>query len=339
MRSAGAAAVPPPPIPRGVFALSPTGRDVADAILTHRRVAGITLRASWNTVERTEGAYNWRYFDRNLARVAEVNKPVLLRLVSGGINTPDWVDALGVTTISFTRTVPYLPGEGETATVPLFWDPVFLEQKKRLIAAAGRRFAAHPQVALVSASCANALTDDWYVPSAAQDMDWSPYAYTPEKLIAACKEIIDATMAAFPRQLVLMSVSWQVSGLDPDPDFVARRVVAYARAAYPGRFVLHKNTISAFVPDPTKTRHLASWQILYDYRPEVAGQMLWPVTNDPTCRMNKKVTPCDPKRVLRRAVTLGHEYGTQYQEIYAEDILNPDLAGVIRYAADLLQSP
>jgi hypothetical protein len=81
---------------------------------------------------------------------------------------------------------------------------------------------------------------------------------------------------------------------------------------------------------------LGAWQIIYDNQPAVAGQMLWAVTNDSTCRMNGKVKPCDPATVLQEAVGLGAEYGMRYEEIYQKDILNTALAGVISYAADIL---
>jgi hypothetical protein len=68
----------------------------------------------------------------------------------------------------------------------------------------------------------------------------------------------------------------------------------------------------------------------------VAGQMLWYVTDDPTCRMNGKITPCNPLQVLRQAVTIGAHYEMLYQEIYQQDILNPALAGAISDAARLL---
>ena len=73
-----------------------------------------------------------------------------------------------------------------------------------------------------------------------------------------------------------------------------------------------------------------------DNQPDVAGQMLWYVTNDTSCRMNSGVKPCDPVTVLQEAVSLGAEYGMSYQEIYQQDILNPALVGVISYAADVL---
>jgi hypothetical protein len=114
-------------------------------------------------------------------------------------------------------------------------------------------------------------------------------------------------------------------------------VVDDATTRYPGRFITQKNSLSARTWDPWTASHLQAWHVLYDARPLVAGQMLWRVTNDPTCRMNGKITPCNPVQVLRQAVTIGAHYDMRYQEIYQQDILNPDLAGVISEAVSLLE--
>jgi hypothetical protein len=156
-------------------------------------------------------------------------------------------------------------------------------------------------------------------------------------LVNACKKILDATMAAFPNQVVTMPVGRSSNKLDPDPDYVARNVVEYAMTTYPGRFIVQKNSLSADTPDPSVMPLLGAWQIIYDNQPEVAGQMLWAVTDDSTCRMNGGVKPCDPATVLQEAVRIGAGYGMGYEEIYQKDILNPALADVISYAADILR--
>ena len=155
-------------------------------------------------------------------------------------------------------------------------------------------------------------------------------------MINACEDIIDATMAAFPNQVTLMAINRGAKGLDPNADYVASKVVNYAMTQYPGRFIAQKNSLSARTWDPWTSSQLHGWQVLYDARPMVAGQMLWYVTDDPTCRMNNKIMPCDPVQMLRQAVTVGAHYEMLYQEIYQKDILNPDLSGVISEAANLL---
>jgi Beta-galactosidase len=324
-------------LPSGVFSLTPPSKAVNSAVLTNPLVSGVSIRGKWQDVEQSEGVYNWSYFDTQIARVGNAGKKILLRITSGGENTPQWVFNAGVQTFSFVDINRYSSTYGQTVTIPVFWDSVFLQKKKKFITAMGQHFAANPHMVLVAVSCANATTDDWNVPSQKTDVqNWQAIGYTADKLVNACKKIIDATMTAFPSQVVLLSVNRSANHLDPDPDYVPRNVVEYAKATYPSRVIVQKNSLSANTPDPSLISVLGGWQIIYDNQPDVAGQMLWYVTNDSSCRMNSGVKPCDPVTMLQGAVRIGAEYGMSYQEIYQQDILNPDLEGVISYAADVL---
>jgi hypothetical protein len=345
-------------LPTGIYSLTPPGKPAHAAILTHPNVAGVVLRGQWQEVAPSEGVYDWSYFDTELARMTNADKAVLLRITAGGRNTPSWVLEAGAQTFSFLDTNPYSTTYGETLTIPVFWDPIFLEKKKAFIAAMGghfaaprvflkrkrppltaigQRLAANGMITLVSTACANATTSDWHVPHSEADIaQWLALGYTSEKVIQACKETIDATMTAFPHQHILMAIGRTSKHLDPNPDYVARAVIEYAKARYPDRFIVQKNSLAATTPDPTVTTKLGNWQLVLENRPLVGGQMLWFVTDDDTCHMNGQITPCDPATVLRQAVTIGGHYGMQYQEIYQEDILNSNLADVIGEAASML---
>jgi hypothetical protein len=325
-------------IPRGVYNLPAPGKPVAAGILTNPLVAGVVVRWTWPVVEGSEGTYNWSYFDEQIARVGGASKKALLRITAGGKNTPSWVFNAGAQTFSFVDSEPYSPTYKQTVTIPVFWDPIFIAKKKSFIAAMGEHFADNPTVVLVAVSCANATTDDWVVPSTKIDVEhWRAIGYTSDKLINTCKDTIDATMTAFPNQVVVLAVSRSGNKLDPNPDYVANAVVDYALQTYPGRFIIQKHSLSADTPDPAILPVLGTWKIIYDNHPAVAGQMLWFVTNDSTCRMNGGVKPCDPATVLLDAVATGANYGMLYQEIYQQDILNPALADVINYAARMMR--
>jgi hypothetical protein len=326
-----------PTIPYGVISLTPKGKSVPSGVLTHPYVDGVSLRSSWQEIELSEDNYDWSYLDTQISRVANAGKPIILRMVSGGQNTPPWVFNLGVQTFSFTNKNKYQGNYNEVVTIPVFWDPVFLKKKKKFIRAMSDHYQGNKDIISVVMECANSLTDDWNVPSQPDDVKtWKTIGYTSEKLINVCKQIIDTVSTEFPNQTVLLSVAPNGGDLDPDPNYVARNVVAYGREAYPGRFIVQKNSLSANIPNPTLLTTLGPWQIIYNNQPMTGGQMLWNVTNDASCRMNGNVKPCDPATILRKAVTLGTYYGMRYQEIYQVDILNNDLASVIRDAAELL---
>src|SRR6202011_5552982 len=205
--------------------------------------------------------------------------------------------------------------------IVIYWDKTYLFEKKAMIEAAGQHFAGNPAVRIVAAICASSHSGDWAVPHTPADIErWHAAGYTSEKMTDACKQIIDFTMQSFPEQFVTLAVG-RSGRLDPDPNYVARHVVQYARARYPGRFIVQKNSLSATVPMPGES-DLKHFQLLWESRPDIAGQMLWFSYGDPSCRNNGRQAPCDPESTLRKAIDVGLAYGMKYIEIYEQDVLH-----------------
>ena len=327
-----------PPIPKGIFSM-PAAETFGfpDQILDDSRIVGLDLGGSWGEdFETTEGVYDWSAVDSELAKAESHGKKVLLRIVSGGVNVPDWLLAdRNVQTFSFIDQNPYHSTYGEELTIPVFWDPVFLAKKLALIAAAGAHFSAHSNIEVVVCSFANCATGDWGIPDAPEDItNWLAAGYTTDKMVNTGKIIIDATMAAFPNQNVAMSIGRGAGDLDPTADYLAETVVDYATTTY-GRFITQKNSLSATTDDPTIDSPLFNWQVLFDQSPNVAAQMLWFVSGDNTYRMNNGV-PANEQAILLKAITIGTHYGTQYLEIYEEDLKDPAMSSVLDTANTLL---
>ena len=327
-----------PPIPKGIFSMPPAeSNGFPDQILNDPRIVGLDLGGSWADFERTEGVYDWSSVDSELVKAEAHGKKVLLRIVSGGINVPDWLLAdPNVQTFTFIDTNPYHSTYGEELTMPVFWDPIFLAKKIALIQAAGAHFAGHSNIQVVACSFANATTGDWYIPDAPEDIaNWLAAGYTTELMVNAGKMIIDATMAAFPNQNVTLAIARGAADLDPTLDYLPETVIDYATTTY-GRFITQKNSLCATTPDPAiDTTFLWNWQVLFDQCPNVAAQMLWNVSVDDTYRMNGGI-PGNERNILINAITIGTHYGTQYQEIYEVDLEDPNLSSVIDTAYTLL---
>ena len=202
---------------RKVF--SPCEAKIPDQILNDLRIVGLDLGDSWADIERTEGVYDWSSVDSELVKAEAHGKKVLLRIVSGGINVPDWLLAdPNVQTFTFIDPNPYSPTYGEELTIPVFWDPIFLAKKIALIQAAGAHFAGHSNIEVVTCSFANATTGDWNIPDAPEDIaNWRAAGYTTELMVNAGQMIIDATMVAFPNQNVTLSIGRGAGDLDPPP--------------------------------------------------------------------------------------------------------------------------
>ena len=333
------AAATVPPIPKGIFSTPASETNgFPDSILNDSRIVGLDLGGLWGDIEGTEGVYDWSSIDSELAKAEAHGKKVLLGIVSGGINIPDWLltDYPDIQTFTFIDTNPNHSTYGQPLTIPVFWDPIFLAKKIALIQAAGVHFAAHSSIAVVGCTFANATTADWAIPDSPEDIaNWRVAGYTTELMVNAGEMTIDATMAAFPNQNVTMPIAQGAGDLDPTPDYLSETLVDYATTTY-GRFITAKYSLSATTLDPSiVTSSLFNYQVLFDQCPNVALQMVWKVSGDNTYRMNGGVHG-NRLTILLNAITIGTHYGTQYQEIYEADLEDSTLSSAITTANALL---
>src|SRR3954462_1067257 len=315
-------------LPQGVFSITDTGSQPWSTVLTNPDVDGITIRQDWSALQPTEGTFNWTFLDSAVAASSAAGKQVLLRINTQG-GKPAWVTAAvrnaGGTFFTFTS-------NGVQTTIPVFWDPTFLAKKTAMIAALGAHFSNNPAVKIVSASFANATSEDWYVPDTRSYVtQWLALGYTSQKMIEAGATIINATMAAFPNQYVSLAVGgdlhWGLGyDLDPTADYVARSAVLNARAVWPGRLIVQKNDLSTFIPIFPGTGTF--YQMISDFQPAVAGQMTYWCFGDSGYRVNNGI-PIDPAVALTLSVTKGLSYAENYIEMYQIDVRN--LPSVITY--------
>jgi hypothetical protein len=324
-------------VPEGVFSLGISDKPCTETVLANANVTGISIRCGWRDLEPTEGVYDWTFLDSEIAGAAAAGKQVILRVMSQA-GKPDWV----------TSAIQQAGGQfftyddnGVMTTIPVFWDPTFLSKKKAMIAELGSHFANDPTVAIVTASFANAVTEDWNVPHSPADVpNWFAAGYTTEKMLFAAQQIIDATMEAFPGKYVSLSIGGSGYGgdegnhLDPSATYVAENAVATAKASWPGRLITEVNSLSATTPAPPADI-TSAWHTLWDNQPDIAGQLAFYCFEDSTYRVNGGV-PIDPGVALHNSVDLGVSYGMKYIEIYQADVNN--LPEVVSYAASILAS-
>ncbi len=321
-------------IPRGVFSLSPAGGACKSAVLSNSNVVGVSIRQSWMDLEPSEGVFNWAFLDSEVARVATAGKQISLR-ISSQAGKPAWV----TTAITSAGGSFYtFDDNGVPTTIPVFWDPTFLAKKTAMIAAMGAHFSKNPAIKIISVSFANASSEDWNVPHTSSEVtQWLNLGYTSQKMLDAGKRVIDATMTAFPNQYVTLAVAGNghagaTGNLDPDACYVARNAVQAARTSWPGRLIVQINSLSTFnpvAPGPDDS----VWHLLWDSRPDVAGQMLLWCYGDTTYRVNGGVIS-NPSLVLPKAIAAGASYGMKFVEIYQTDVVN--LPPAIGYAQDAL---
>ncbi|MDQ3197696.1 MAG: beta-galactosidase [Verrucomicrobiota bacterium] len=302
------------------------------SVLTNPDVDGITLRQGWTDLEPTEGNFDFSYLDSAVASCVANGKKILLRIATQN-GKPAWVTAAvaanGGSFFTF-------DDNGTSTTIPVFWDPTFLAKKKAMIAALGAHFSSNPAIKVVAASFANATSEDWNVPHTQEYVtQWLALGYTSEKMLDAGKQIIDATMIAFPNQVVTMAVggSGHINGtnLDPTSTYLARGAIDAARATWPGRMVAQKNDLSTFIPTAPGIETL--YEMIWDFQPDVGGQMVYQVVNDPTYRANGGV-PDDLGTILQNSIDGALSYNEKYVEVYQIDA--SALPTVISYAHQAL---
>ena len=315
-------------IPQGVFSLSNSNAPCNGAVLTNLSVDGVSIRQDWKDLEPTEGEFDFSFLDSEVVRVAAAGKRILLRIGTQA-HKPDWV----TTAVSQAGGTFFISDDdGAPTTIPVFWDPTFLAKKKAMIAALGAHFTNNTAIAIIVASFANATSEDWNVPhDPTSTAAWLAAGYTPDKLITAGKTIIDATMVAFPKQYVTLAVGTSGTELDPDRDYVARNVVLAERAVWPDRLIVQKNSVAAFSPLAPGIDTV--YDLLWDSRADVGGQMLFNCFTDQTYRMNNSI-PGDPASILHQSINVGAGYELKYLEIYQVDVVN--LPAEITYAHSLL---
>ena len=329
-----------PATPKGVFSLTPANKQISAKILEHPAVTGVVIRSHWPSIEIADGDYDWSYLDTEIERVTAAGKLASIVVTSGGLQTPQWLLDSGIETFSYLDRNEFHSTFGQEVTIPLFWDPVFLQKKIKLIEEIGNRYTDHARFVSIHAHCANGATDDWNVPASADDLEtWETIGFSSEKLLGACKSVIDATMEAFPNQSVRTAIGSIKRSLDPDPDYVVRELLLYANSVYPGRLVVQKHNINVNTPDPLETSDIPeTWRIILGNHPNSAAQLLWLASDTSTCRLNGKSTPCDPATVLQTVIEIGFHYNLSYIEVYGADVQNQELDGVLDIAATLFGS-
>ena len=317
-------------IPRGVFSLGQVGKPVDSAVLDNPDVDGISVRQAWKELEPSPGGFDWGFIDSEISRAAKAGKIVLVRILAEGPSVPPWVLSKGVQTFDFEDNNQY--HRQKVGRFVVYWDRTYLSDKRAMIKAAGDHLSGNQAVRVVAMMGASSHGGDWNVPHTRPDINhWRSIGYTSEKLIDVLNEDIDVTMRSFPRQCVSLAVGLN-GKLDPDPYYVARASTKYARAHYPGRFIIQKNGLSAVTPPPSSSQ-LGKFELLWEFHPDIAFQMLWYSYGDQTYRNNGK-QPGDPETTLRRAIDMGLAYQAQYLEIYEQDILH--FPSIIHYAHQAL---
>jgi hypothetical protein len=269
---------------------------------------GWLVRPAWYKVEPREGAYDWSYIDGEIALAKKLGKKITL-CVLGGPQTPTWVYQAGA------REFGYMPpvGPREDARVPLLWDEVYLKKWTALVRALGQRYGKEEIIALVHITGATSNGLEMQLPFTRVDRArWEKAGYSPEKVIAAWKQIIDVYAEAFPAKPLDIDIH-PVLGSDR----VAEEVAAYGSARLGKRFGVFGGWISG--RSPTEDQHHAGMHAIaekYGKRGFSAWQMIASMSRTPNRFAIGGLTA---------TVEQGMKWNARYFEIWELDAMDPRL--------------
>lgn len=276
--------------PRGYFALQPgepavlqagSKRLVADELLALPRVAGLTIRARWAWIHPSDGHFDFRFLDAQVARCHNAGKQYKLLVMTGRDCSPEWI------------------GGAWHRGAPVPWSDKLKQHYGALVAELGGKYAADPLL------CGVHITGPTF-PSA--EMHPAPgiesvAGYSDQAMSRAWAASIDAYDAAFPETACLLSISVQ-----PPARRYLGAVVEYGRQKLGERFTLQHNALKA-ATHPLAPHHMfVATQAKDGVR--VGFEMVCPATN--AARFGS--------RDVMDGVERGKAAGGAYFDVYPPDL-------------------
>lgn len=216
------------------------GAEIEKVLDANPHVSGLFLALDWREVEPARGAFDWKSLDAAVEAARRKGRFYKLSF-RPGTGTPDWVYSehadSGAGAAAFETLGPN-PHRKDTyqkpVRIPIPWDPVFLDEFERFVAAAGQRYASDPLCAAVAITGANFQSAETHLPKEPKDIErWEALGYR-ERLPKAYERYIDIFAEAFPRQQLCLHISTAVR----KDDGVMEKAVAYGAHRYPERFTL-----------------------------------------------------------------------------------------------------
>ncbi len=325
------------PLPRGIISTGSKGNPINQEIIDNPLVDGFMILQSWKDIETSEGVFNWSHLDSEVNRATSANKKVRIAIHAGGTSVPDWVMQ---NYPSIQEIFVYDAQTLQQRYHPAYWDLTFIDVKSNFYAAISERYNANENVFAISASIADPNTGDWSfrVQDDIQKQTYLDAGFTETAFIGAYKRLIDNVMNSFQNKYVITAVGPIPTQLVDDKYFALNEVLDYAFSTYDNQLIIAKGSLHANTPEPLVDTNLNSWQMIWDYKPHCAAQLVWSITNDPQFKMNGGTPYAENEKeaIFMSAFDKGISYELNWIEPWSVDILNPDLQDELEYARNRL---
>ena len=171
----------------GIYAVVPINEigdfktDALQEILKNPAVSGITLRERWKNLEPKDGRYDFSRIDKTIALAGKSGKNVQMILVPG-LYSPEWLLKKISSCDSFTgsadcgkitTTVPYGPGNKDTAELPLAWNPIYKQEWKNFLQEVANKYNSEPRVVSVSITGPTSVSAEMSMPEENNINKWN----------------------------------------------------------------------------------------------------------------------------------------------------------------------
>jgi len=330
--------------PRGLIAVLPKGDTKGQAhdlqALNNPFMSGLGVQIDWSDIEPVEGKPDWSRLDMLFAAAESSNKWMKLDIMPGFFS-PAWA-LQGAKTDVFN--IMYGPGHGTETKLPMPWDPVYLSHWFGFLKQLAGRYGKSPAFRIVSAAGPTSVSEEMTLPADSPPAvkKWHSDGYTPAKYLAAWEETWHVYADAFPNQCVSVTAPGLPIPEQGQTGLPARMrakqdIVERAVRIFGSRLVVQSNdlhagqaAVEAF--DGTDFIKSYSGRIINGF--EMRGGSFGA---NPSKVMGAEG---DPPLALRRSIDKGmapNDAGRRvnFLEIYAGDVLAPEMQPVLQYAASL----
>ncbi len=325
----------------GVYSLRPT-----ESVLQKDFVEGALIAVRWFELEPVEGQYDWSMIDEALELVEGAGKVAVLNVMTSGVSVPSWLlDNYDVQVFDFVDENQYHPTYGDTFTVPVYWDSVYLAKKFEFLSQLAERYAGRESIVAVMVSFVGTMTNDWFIPDNAygQLLDMG---YSNELMLEVARRTVDFWAQHFPDKALKMPIGFSPAYDNVTSTDLAEAVIDYAYNAYPGRFYAQINALSTIIPLATDVRVTSAspgtayylLKLLAEHPGENGLQMLCDFTSQAQRLDNGNVCPdLSAGCVMSALKRIADSYQVHYVEFWYQDLENNGLDEYISAFTEVLK--
>ncbi len=322
----------------------PTTKQLDLSPLDNPNISGVALQIHWADIEPTEGNPDWTKLDQ-LFNTAQAKGKWVHLLIFPGFFTPQWA-LNGVQTDQFP--IQYGPGHGKVETLPMPWDKTYLQNWFAFLKLVADRYANNPALKLIAADGPTSVSAESTLPNQPDSLTkWRADGYTPAKYQQAWQQVFQEYAADFPHQFISLSTGLGLS-IGANGKIKAKQqsatrqdIVNEAMTDLSGRIVLQSCNVHAG-PGPNEPNSAKDDQFITQYNGQlITGlQMRTSAENDPAVMG----AAGDPAAALKKSIDLAMTPDSQgrriaYLEIYAPDVMAPDLQSDLKYGDSLFIRP